>query len=192
MKNNKGFMLAEAVITSTIVLTTLIGLYRTFSRLYNLYNIRTTYSDIDGVYAIKGMIDNLIDNNIDNLIDNNKMNSTLQQVNTNNYSQLISKKVCNSANTNTNYCNSLQKLYNIENMYIIKYNKDAVINLKNQDINQTFKDYLDYISNYYSFVDSNADDTTDNKVNVDDGYKYLFVVEYKNGEDYYYSSLGLG
>ena len=39
MKNNKGFMLAEAVITSTIVLTTLIGLYATFSRLYNLYNI---------------------------------------------------------------------------------------------------------------------------------------------------------
>ena len=192
MKNNKGFMLAEAVITSTIVLTTLIGLYATFSRLYNLYNIRTTYFDIDGVYAIKGMIDNLIDNNIDNLIDNNKMNSTLQQVNTNNYSQLISKKVCSSANTNTNYCNSLQKLYNIENMYIIKYNKDAVTNLKNQDINQTFKDYLDYISNYYSFVDSNADDTTDNKFNVDDGYKYLFVVEYKNGEDYYYSSLGLG
>ena len=184
MKNNKGFMLAEAVITSTIVLTTLIGLYTTFSRLYNLYNIRTTYFDIDGVYAIKGMIDNLIDNN--------KMNSTLQQVNTNNYSQLISKKVCSSANTNTNYCNSLQKLYNIENMYIIQYKKDKVTNLKNQDINQTFKDYLDYISNYYSFVDSNADDTTDNKVNVDDGYKYLFVVEYKNGEDYYYSSLGLG
>lgn len=185
MKNNKGFMLAEAVITSTIVLTTLIGLYATFSRLYNLYNIRTTYFDIDGVYAIKGMIDNLIDNN--------KMNSTLQQLNNNDYSQLISKTSCSvNSSVNTNYCNSLKELYNIENMYTIKYNKNAVTSLKNQNINQTFKDYLDYISNYYSFVDSNANDSTDNKINADDGYKYLFVVEYKNGEDYYYSSLGLG
>lgn len=184
MKNNKGFMLAEAVITSTIVLTTLIGLYATFSRLYNLYNIRTTYFDIDGVYAIKGMIDNLIDTN--------KMNDVLYNLNNNFYNLIKQGQCINSINVRDGYCNSLIDLYKIENMYIIKYNKSAVTSLKNQNINQTFKDYLDYISNYYSFVDSNANDSTYNKINADDGYKYLFVVEYKNGEDYYYSSLGLG
>ena len=185
MKNNKGFMLAEAVITSTIVLTTLIGLYTTFSRLYNLYNIRTTYFDIDGVYAIKGMIDNLIITN--------KMNEMLSNLTSNDFYNLIKNKQClNNIDIRDGYCNSLIDLYKIENMYIIKYKKDAVTNLKKQNINQTFKDYLDYISDYYSFADSNVNDPTDNKINVDDGYKYLFVVEYKNGKDYYYSSLGLG
>ena len=47
MKNNKGFMLAEAIITSTIVLTTLVGLYANFMKLYNVYKIRDTYYDID-------------------------------------------------------------------------------------------------------------------------------------------------
>ena len=78
-------------------------------------------------------------------------------------------------------------------MYVVKYNKDSVRKLKNEaNIHQTFKDYIDYVSNYYPFNDSNADDSLENKINIDDGYKYLFIVEYKNGDDYYYSNLGLG
>ena len=60
MKNNKGFMLAEVVVTSTIVLTSLISLYITFNKLYNNYEIRSNYYDVDGIYAIKNMINNLI------------------------------------------------------------------------------------------------------------------------------------
>ena len=36
-KNNKGFMLIEAIISGTIVLTSMVLLYSTFGRLYNLY-----------------------------------------------------------------------------------------------------------------------------------------------------------
>ena len=53
MKNNKGFMLAEVVVTSTIILTALISFYTTFNNLYRRYEIHTKYYDIDGVYAIK-------------------------------------------------------------------------------------------------------------------------------------------
>ena len=45
--------------------------------------------------------------------------------------------------------------------------------LKNQVLNQTFKDYLNYIEKYYNF---NMDD--DNK------YSYLFVVEYQKNQKY--------
>ena len=60
-KNNKGFMLAEVVITSTIILTALVSLYVTFNKLYSNYNTRNSYYNIDGFYAIKGMINYLID-----------------------------------------------------------------------------------------------------------------------------------
>ena len=167
MKNNKGFMLAEAVITSTVVLTTLIGLYATFTKLYNAYNIRTTYFDIDGIYAIKGMISHLIDNG--------EINNKIGALKSNEYIQLIPTDSCN--NTNDTYCSSLKDLYNIENMYIVNYTKDSITNLSTVVSNQTFKDYLTYIRTYYSF---NLEE---------DGYNYLFIVEYKND---YYSSLGLG
>lgn len=172
MKNNKGFMLAEAVITSTVVLTTLIGLYTTFTRLYNLYNIRATYFDIDGVYAIKGMVDHLIDTgNI------NVQLGKLENNDTSNYASIVSAGKC--IDSNDDYCSSLKNFYNIENMFIVKYDKNKVDLVGKGVTNQTFKDYIDYISNYYAFND-------------EDGYVYLFIVEYKNGDDLYYSSLGLG
>lgn len=174
MKNNKGFMLAEAVITSTVVLTTLIGLYATFTKLYNAYNIRTTYFDIDGIYAIKGMIDHLIDNGEINGIINNLKNMETQKL-----IKLIDKGKYFRGKTDE-YCNSLTELYNIDNMYIVKYEKEEVLKINKEEINQTFKDYLTYISTYYSFDLE------------EDGYNYLFIVEYKNGDKYYYSSLGVG
>ena len=103
-------MLAEAVITSTVVLTTLIGLYATFTKLYNAYNIRTTYFDIDGIYAIKGMIDHLIDNGEINGIINNLKNMETQQL-----IKLIDKGKYFKGEKDE-YCNSLTELYNIDNM----------------------------------------------------------------------------
>ena len=67
-------------------------------------------------------------------------------------------------------------------MYVVKYDKGSIENLKGQTqtLNQTFKDYLNYIEKYYNF---NMDE--DNK------YSYLFVVEYQKNQKYYYSSLGV-
>lgn len=162
-------MLAEAIITSTIVLTTLVGLYANFMKLYNVYKIRDTYYDIDGVYAIK--------NAIDAMIDDGSLAGTLA-LNTN-YKSIINNNICIVSNNN-NYCNFLKDTYSIKNMYVVKYDKGSIAELKNQVLNQTFKNYLNYIEKYYNF---NMDD--DNK------YSYLFVVEYKKNDKYYYSSLGV-
>lgn len=166
-------MLAEAIITSTIVLTTLVGLYANFMKLYNVYKIRDTYYDIDGVYAIK--------NAIDAMIDDGSLAGTLA-LNTN-YNPIINSDKCAvSNNNNNNYCNFLKDTYSIKNMYVVKYDKGSIDNLKGQTqtLNQTFKDYLNYIKKYYNF---NMDE--DNK------YSYLFVVEYQKNQKYYYSSLGV-
>lgn len=162
-------MLAEAIITSTIVLTTLVGLYANFMKLYNVYKIRDTYYDIDGVYAIK--------NAIDAMIDDGSLAGTLA-LNTNNYKLIINNN-CIVSN-NMSYCNFLKKTYSIENMYVVKYNETSINELKKVVNLKTFKDYLNYIEKYYNF-------------NMDEGnkYSYLFVVEYKKNDKYYYSSLGV-
>ena len=166
-------MLAEAIITSTIVLTTLVGLYANFMKLYNVYKIRDTYYDIDGVYAIK--------NAIDAMIDDGSLAGTLV-LDDCNYNLIIdnNNNICTVSNNNNYYCNFLKDTYNIKKMYVIKYDKDSIAELKNQVLNQTFKDYLNYIEKYYNF---NMDE--DNK------YSYLFVVEYQKNQKYYYSSLGV-
>ena len=192
-------MLAEAIITSTIVLTTLVGLYANFMKLYNVYKIRDTYYDIDGVYAIKNAIDAMI--NDGSLAGTLVLNSS-RGINTGStsndttdytadYKILISgwgdkigyNKTCFSVNSNSVYCNFLKNTYNIENMYVVKYDEESIGKLKDRSgrkLRQTFKDYLGYVKKYYNF---NMDE--DNK------YSYLFVVEYKKNDKYYYSSLGV-
>ena len=63
IKNNKGFMLIEAIITSTIVLTMLIALYTSYNKLYNNYKTKNTYYDLDSIYATKEIINLNLNNN---------------------------------------------------------------------------------------------------------------------------------
>lgn len=167
-------MLAEAIITSTIVLTTLVGLYANFMKLYNVYKIRDTYYDIDGVYAIK--------NAIDEMINDGSLAGTLKfDPSTSGYKSLISTSdICQVASVSSGYCAFLKKTYNIKNMYVVKYDKTSIGDLSSDNLTQTFKDYLDYIKKYYNF-----------NMEEDNKYSYLFVVEYQKNDKYYYSSLGV-
>lgn len=163
-------MLAEAIITSTIVLTTLVGLYANFMKIYKVYRVRETYYDIDGVYAIE--------NTIDWLISNNKLVSIIPDNNIN-YRLLVG----NSCSIEQKFCDLLKNSYKVKNMYVVSFKKQAIESLIDDVDNKTFKDYLNFVLKYYNF---NKDE--------DDNYSYLFVVEYqKNDNDvrYYYSSLGL-
>lgn len=159
-KNNKGFMLAEVVITSTIVMTAMISLYFTFNKLYARYNTLTTYKNIDGMYAIENIIDDLIEDQNINIILATKNG------------KIIANGNCQ---VSTNYCNETQEAYNIENMYMVKMNNTQIDNLKT-GANATLQDYLDYTKKYYKF----------------DGNHYLIILEYKNGDEFNYSSMELG
>lgn len=180
-KNNKGFMLAEVVITSTIILTALVSLYVTFNKLYSNYNTRNSYYNIDGFYAIKGMINYLIDSGKLNEILNDQEKGYKDGK-----FYFISKSNENGSKCNeqylknSEYCNQLQSLYKVNNMVIVEYNKDALSGLKIDSISETFKDYIDYVINYYDF--SNKED-----------YNYLILMEYNNQENgkYNYANIGV-
>ena len=210
MKNNRGFMLAEVVITSTVVLTSLISLYVVFNKLYKNYNTRVSYYEIDGVYATREMINSLIGSGKIELL--SKVSPEAGIDGSIPFFDLIKDGRCNEE-YELSFCDSLKNGYSIENLYVIKYNKTSVKELKNSNITNTFKDYLDFVIKYYNITDKVEDNTEetpgdssedivaegtgesdDFTLNYDtDFYNYLFVIEYKNSENKnYYSSVRLG
>ena len=159
IKNNKGFMLAEAVITSTVVLTSLVGLYATFNRLYGAYMVRESYYDIDGFYAIREVVDYYLP--YGNFI------HYLLELENREYLSLTTDSI------------SSVEVYNIRNMYILKCDKDSLDSLKGVVLNQTFKDYIDFVLKYYDYSEKKS-------------YEYLILVEYGEDDDLHYSSMGIG
>ena len=196
-KNNKGFMLAEAIISGTIIITSMILLYQTFNRIYVKYQEKNNYYSIDAVYATKEMIANLMDNNFSKTINNITSKS--------NHYILVADGICQSSNIdhegNTisisgleKFCNndenskSINKIYNINNMIITEYDKTVLEELKNKlsnntelTINQTFKEYIDFVIGYYGVS------------NHDTQYTYIVLTEIKDDKNnYYYANLGIG
>lgn len=58
--NNKGFMMAEVVVVSAIVLTTLVGLYTSYNKIFSLYNQRVDYYDVATLYDLAYYRDNAL------------------------------------------------------------------------------------------------------------------------------------
>ena len=58
-KRSKGFMLVELIVTSTIIVATMIGLYASFTKIYTIYQTKNNYYHIDGIYATKEMTKNI-------------------------------------------------------------------------------------------------------------------------------------
>lgn len=173
-KNNKGFMLAEVVVTSTLLLTIMVSLFFAFNRIYTRFNNITKYKNIDGMFAIENMIEYMI-----NETGNNNINNILLSKENNNYKYIIDNKICKLSDNN--YCNEIQKTYKINNLIIVNQTLDSINSLS--VTNNTFKDYINYLKKYYPF-----DDYTKNS--------YLIIIEYKTNDDnnennYNYSSLEL-
>ena len=76
MKNNKGFMLLETLIVSTIILSTLVFLFIQFTNIKTNYEISFKYNTIPGIYIAKEFSDFLIKNNIDSSLSNQLNDST--------------------------------------------------------------------------------------------------------------------
>ena len=147
-KNNKGFMLVEVIIVSVVVAIIMTTLYVAFVKVYNNYELKETYTNIDAVYAVKTIEDFLIDDfKIVNLLNNS---SEYNEINCSSFSDV-------------NYCNNVFSRYNINKIYLLKLNNsnDRVPDLPS-DVNQTFKDYIIYLNNAVSF---------------DDEISHIFVIE---------------
>ena len=147
-KNNKGFMLAELIITTTIVVTAMVALYANFNRIYSLYKEKFNYYSIDGVYATKMATNSLMKDNFNQFV-----NTVFEGTH---WKYLIEDGVCTNisgSGTFNDSCGSIQKLYNVHNMIFIEYNMGSLEELKNslnsvpsnKEKNVLFIDYIDYL-----------------------------------------------
>lgn len=147
--NNKGFMMAEVIVVSAIVLTLLSTVYVTYNKLYILYTSRIDYYDVVTLYRLGYYRDNLIENNM--------MNMKLED-----------------ASKSSDKITNISKIYDEDRVLLInnqkeKINSKTVEWVDNQnDIHQTFKDYIHYLS---------GSDDLNGKSN------YVFVMERCNTED---------
>ena len=206
-KNNKGFMLVEAIITSTVILTALIAFYSQFDKIYTKYNERNNYHDIDSLYASKEIFEFLLSNDYYNF---NQYTSTV--FNDYNYSFIVknnvTQNICTGDTTNCNKfkesINSIKEFYNIKNLIISAFdsttldknsinckdltgtnrnNCEKIIpdkDVKDELTNQTSKEYINYIIKYY---DINSEFLNNND------YNYIIITEIEKDNNTYYSSL---
>ena len=143
IKNNKGFMLAEVVIVSAILITTLTSLYVGFARVYKAYEERSNFFDIDSIYALKNIEDALINEGI--------FNEIINTVNTNGYVSYKKDSVSND-NYIDAYIEKIMLNYDIEYFYITKYSTNNIANIINIDNeNIVFNDFLDYLNKNLDF-----------------------------------------
>lgn len=187
-------MLAELIVTATVVIAAMVGLYAGYNNVYTLYKKRNNYYNIDGIYATKEMINHYMKNDLNKIINNNlgeNITSGTESSNTKYYFYIIKDNQCQDKEDIT--CKTIQKLYNIENMIFSEYDKcilnpnkykcssNTKQNIVPLDIsNETFKEYIDYVINYYNIEDNNE-------------YSYIVLTEINNNEDneenIYYSNL---
>lgn len=158
--NRKGFMLAEVVVSASVVAVVLVTMYIGINRMTAAYDKRNRYYDLDAQQLAMVVNDTIRNNGSDVTFDNSGILPSEQ----------ISSKYSETKELFDLYENNLK--YN-NNVYIVK-NEDGFNNIKNSNINQSFKDYLDY------FI---------SKTNFDENYSYFIVVELKKNDDYYYYTL---
>ena len=149
IKNNKGFMLVEVIIVTVVVVMIMTTLYLAFNRVYNVFELKSKYTDIDAIYAIKTVCDQLIDDL--------SLNEKMKNAEEDGYVEII----INPDDINNNYTIMFNQ-YKINRLFLIKKEGISSESEWPSGINQTFKDYFSYLNN--SVIN---DDTSD----------YLFVVE---------------
>ena len=154
--NNKGFMLAEVIISASVIIVTLVSLYAGFARVYKAYEIRSTYYDADSVYALKTISDYFIDEMV--------FNSYISGINnTNRYVEF--KEIGTPSNKIDAFINKMIENYNFKHFYLTRYNLDYLESI--ESISSDLKEYIDFLD---------SDKVIDNT-----NYKYIFISETNDG-----------
>ncbi len=155
--NNKGFMLAEVIISASVIIVTLVSLYAGFARVYKAYEIRSTYYDADSVYALKTISDYFIDEMV--------FNSYISGINnTNRYVEF--KEIGTPSNKIDAFINKMIENYSFKHFYLTRYNSDYLESI--ESISSDLKEYINFL---------NSDGVIDDDAN----YKYIFISETNDG-----------
>lgn len=190
--NRKGFMMAEVVVVSAVIVTVLVTLFTGINKVSTAYEKRNQYYDItSSQFAIEAN-DILKDNGIIlNNIQTGVIRGTIQLDDLLKENKIIKLHSPNDYRYASNFDDLFKQYQDYTYIgYFIPYNKDTFINKKiyeyiannasdnfseinSNNINETFKDYLNYQSTHYDF-------------NLD--FRYVIAVERCNTEEecYYF------
>ena len=128
--NNKGFMMAEVIVVSAIVLVTIAGMYTSYNKIYSIYKNRISYYDVNTLYRLSFFRDIMVENEI--------ISENANQAKNN------SDKIIDNTSSFSTYVEPDVK----ERIFTIYNNKKSISsNIFNNiaNVNPTFKDYVDYL-----------------------------------------------
>lgn len=173
--NRKGFMLAEVIIVSVIICVVLVSLFTGINRVTKAYDLRNRYYDVNALYmAEKANLYLIEDKSINTLISDD----TPIKVENSNLNEVIS--FYNSGNTG-----SAVNIYftPYKEIYFTPYNQANLESLKDKGTNQTYKDFIDYLSGHLEFP---------KELDEQPKYTYMLISEICNSiDDCYYYGLGV-
>lgn len=162
--NKKGFMLAEVVVSASVIAVILVTLYIGLNRMTSAYETRNRYYDIDA-QQVAMEINDALNRNGNPIFD------------------IIGGEYIKLSETNEEFesdAPALCELYKNElditadNVYIVRDDSTGLGKLKDEINNESFEAYLDYIIN---------------KIDFNENYSYFIVVELQKNNDYYYYTL---
>lgn len=153
--NKKGFVLAETIAVSTVVMTSLVIIYTQFVSINNSYNRSFKYNNVNNLYLVENVRNYITDGNL------NKLVNALEESN----SSYIDITSCpNNYFLEYIYC---QTLFNYAGIKTILFTKEDLTDLKNNltntNFNETMKEFITRIStsdeDNYRLIVEFTDDT---------------------------------
>lgn len=136
IKNNKGFVITEVLIISTVVVGILIFVYAQFKNINRSYQNSFRYDTVQGMYLANNIVNYINDENYDILVEN---------LNSSGLGYLDITK-CSVFNFNTsNYC---QMLFDKSEVEQVLFTKEDMIDLKSSmfDLSEEMKEYINSIT----------------------------------------------
>lgn len=153
-KNNKGFMITEALIISTIVLAILVFMYAQFRTINKGFNQTFKYNTVEDIYKT---------NEIKKFIETDATNNMISLLNSsaNGYLDITE---CNITTYNdVSFCKYLYEKLQIKSVLLLAEDVTNVVNGKMNNLETGTQNFLKYIKNNYT------------------GNYHRIVVSYKDG-----------
>ena len=169
--NKKGFMLAEVIVVSVVIVTVLVTLFTALNRLISAYDTRSTYYDIDAAYLAVEVNDMLVSNGyINEIIKNDNSGYLLDLLDQEAGYDIENNILAKYSNATNNYIRIYLYIFSDEDSD--EKNMDTLItkitNSHKEYITNTFTDYINYLKKHVDFSEN---------------YNYMIIVELIDKDD---------
>ena len=154
-KNNKGFMIIEILIVSTVVIGVLVFMYAQFKNLNTSFNQTTKYNTVQSIYKT---------NEIKKLIENDATLIMIEQL-SKSQTKYLDITSCSIENYNSvSFCKLLYEKLGVDSILLLTEDVTEVTSTSMTNLSQGMKNFLNYIKknytgNYYRIVVSYSDGT---------------------------------